>query len=790
MKYTVTIFKNITATATGFHRDVDFIFDRIRRGNSKALLDQVQTAESKAERNELKKGLPSICFSGTFKNRSINGLIRHSGLMCLDFDGFPNDDIAKTWRDTLTGWEYTFALFTSPSGFGLKVIVRIPPEPEHHKAYFDAIADHFDCEYFDRGTSDVSRVCYESYDPDIYCNKESTIWTERAEPDEEHLGNDEVEIRVVSESRIISNLDKWFQNKYGRSIGSRNNNLYRFANALNSFGVPEVESERHLLQYAENSGKDSFTDKEVRALVKSAYKKRDRHGTRFFEDHNAKATIEKMVRSGAKMEDIAKAVPQIKGNEEAAITTVKDTMAVTDFWTYSDSGKVQLSPHKYKFFLEQNQFFKFFPDGANGYVFVQIDSNLLADTAAPKIKDFVLGYLQDRTDLGYAPFDFMANQTRLFKDDYLSMLDTARVTLKADTEDRCYLYFRNCAVEVSAEDVKQIDYIDLDGYVWKRHVNDRDFNGLTDGDDYGMFHRFVDLIAGRDQHRFNSLLSVAGYLLHSYKTSANNKAIIFNDEAISENPNGGSGKGLFCRAIGAMKRSCTLDGKQFSFEKSFPYQTVSADTQVLIFDDVRKNFPFEQLFSLITEGITLEKKNKDAIYIPVAKSPKIVINTNYTIGGVGGSFDRRKFEVELSSYFGAHRTPYQEFGRMLFDEWDEKEWQRFDSFMIAAVQFYLKNGLVAHEFNNLEKRKFIKETGSEFNEWANDETLPRGIRIDKSEAYESFVKEYPDFSKLSRKRFAQWIEAYAANLGLPVTSGKSMSLRWILIGTDKHEMSF
>lgn len=791
MKHTVTIFKNITATATGFHRGVEFVFDRIRRGNSLDLLNQIRFEPEKGKRNELKKGLPSICFSGTFKNRSVNGLIAHSGLICLDFDGFPDADTAKTWRDTLMGWEHTFALFTSPSGDGLKLIVKIPPEPENHKAYFDAIKDHFACEYFDESTSDVSRVCYESYDADLYYNPESAPWTDRAEPDEEGLGDDEVEIRVVSESRIISNLDKWFQNKYGKGgKGNRNNNLYRFANALNSFGVPEVEAERHLLQFAEPGGKEPFTQTEIKALVKSAYKKRDRHATRFFEDHIAKSTIEKMVRAGKKEDEIAVAVPHIKDNIEAAIASVKDTMSVTDFWTYNEKGKVQLSPHRYKYFLEQSQFFKFFPDGANGYVFVQIDSNLLADTSAPKIKDYVLGYLQSRTDIGYSPFDFMANQTRLFKDDYLSMLDTARVTLKSDTEDKCYLYFRNCAVEITRDDVKQVDYIDLDGYVWKRHVNDRDFQGIVEDGDFGMFHRFVDLIAGRDQRRFNSLMSVAGYLLHSYKTSANNKAIIFNDEAISENPNGGSGKGLFNRAIGYMKRTCTLDGKQFSFEKSFPYQTVSADTQVLVFDDVRKNFPFEQLFSLITEGITLEKKNKDAIYIPVAKSPKIVINTNYTIGGVGGSFDRRKFEVELSSYFGAHRTPFDEFGKMLFDDWDSEEWRRFDSFMIAAVQFYLTNGLVAHQFNNLDVRKFIKETSNEFNEWANDENLPKGMRIDKAEAYDHFVSEYPDFSKLSRKRFAQWIEAYGNKLGERVTSGKSMNTRWIQIGEDRNQMEF
>jgi len=437
-----------------------------------------------------------------------------------------------------------------------------------------------------------------------------------------------------------------------------------------------------------------------------------------------------------------------------------------------------LSPHKYKFFLEQNQFCKFFPEGSSAYLFVRINSNLLEDTAAAYMKDFVLSYLLERSDIGFAPYDFMANQTRLFKDDYLSMLETAEVKLKKDTEDTCYLYFQNCAVQVGRDTVTTIDYLDLDGFVWKKHVIDREFKGV--GSDGGMFEKFLRLAAGRDEKRFNSLRSVAGYLLHSYKTSANNKAIIMNDELISENPNGGSGKGMFCNAIGRMKRTATLDGKQFSFEKSFPYQTVGADTQVLVFDDVRKNFAFEQLFSLITEGITLEKKNKDAIHIPVSRSPKLVITTNYTIGGIGGSFERRKFEVEFSSYFGAHRTPFDEFGCMLFDDWKADEWARFDSFMIGCVQYYLTNGLVAHESVNLDLRKFIKETCSEFVEWATLDNLPLRQRLDKGAMFTAFVSEYKDYERtLSQKKFTQWMDIYGKKNGYNVTQGKSGALRWI-----------
>src|SRR5699024_7206672 len=126
-------------------------------------------------------------------------------------------------------------------------------------------------------------------------------------------------------------------------------------------------------------------------------------------------------------------------------------------------------------------------------------------------------------------------------------------------------------------------------------------------------------------------------------------------------------------SIAMMKNVSKLDAKRFDFNSQFAYQTVETDTQVLVFDDAKKNFNFENLFSLITEGITLEYKGRDAIKLSVEDSPKILISTNYTIKSEGGSFKRRMFEVELSSYFNSNYTPQDEFGCMLFDEWDEAE---------------------------------------------------------------------------------------------------------------------
>ena len=159
-------------------------------------------------------------------------------------------------------------------------------------------------------------------------------------------------------------------------------------------------------------------------------------------------------------------------------------------------------------------------------------------------------------------------------------------------------------------------------------------------------------------------------------------------------------------------------------------------TQILCFDDVKKYFDFERLFSVVTEGLTLEKKNKDAIKIPFSKSPKIAITTNYAIKGAGNSFARRKWELELYQHYSKSFTPQDEFGRLFFGDWDDDEWCLFDNYMINCLQMFLREGLIESEFVNLKIRQLSAETSHDFIEWCgllkgsspNDKLVP-DIRI-------------------------------------------------------------
>ena len=154
------------------------------------------------------------------------------------------------------------------------------------------------------------------------------------------------------------------------------------------------------------------------------------------------------------------------------------------------------------------------------------------------------------------------------------------------------MYYRNCAVKVTSKSIEIIDYLDLGGYVWKDHVIDRNFRHCDATE--CEYRTFVHNICGQEDGRSASMESTIGYLLHGYKALAYCPAVILNDEVISDNPEGGTGKGIFMNALNKMKKLVVIDGKSFTFERSFAYQLVSADTQILCFDDVKKAFDFER----------------------------------------------------------------------------------------------------------------------------------------------------------------------------------------------------
>jgi BT4734-like, N-terminal domain len=104
-------------------------------------IDQIRAAQSKDEATTLKKELLGVfMLSGVFTGRAKDKFVAHSGCLCIDCDGV-SDPVAL--RDKLARDRHTYFACLSPSGKGVKALVRIHPSAERHLASFVAAQRYF-----------------------------------------------------------------------------------------------------------------------------------------------------------------------------------------------------------------------------------------------------------------------------------------------------------------------------------------------------------------------------------------------------------------------------------------------------------------------------------------------------------------------------------------------------------------------------------------------------------------------------------------------------------------------
>ncbi|WP_460911689.1 DUF3987 domain-containing protein [Spirosoma areae] len=129
--------------------------------------------------------------AGVFKGgKTAAHLERLSGLICMDIDGLTAEQVMALIEKLRTD-ELTYACFISPSGNGVKWIVKINIQhADEYKAFFRQLSDYLhDCykltrrEDVAKGTKpqidasgkNVDRLCFLPHDPNVYYNPDSEI---------------------------------------------------------------------------------------------------------------------------------------------------------------------------------------------------------------------------------------------------------------------------------------------------------------------------------------------------------------------------------------------------------------------------------------------------------------------------------------------------------------------------------------------------------------------------------------------------------------------------------------
>jgi hypothetical protein len=149
------------------------IYNVIKGNYYKDRTEKLRVISDVAQTRKYKAANFDYCtFSGTFESRNDKALIKHSGLLCLDFDHLNN---IETLFNRLLQDDYfdTQLLFRSPSGDGLKWIVPIDTNQATHGDFFAAVATYILQTYgvaVDKSGRDISRACFLPHDPQAFIN--------------------------------------------------------------------------------------------------------------------------------------------------------------------------------------------------------------------------------------------------------------------------------------------------------------------------------------------------------------------------------------------------------------------------------------------------------------------------------------------------------------------------------------------------------------------------------------------------------------------------------------------
>jgi len=247
-KMQITLFRSLY-DKTPYYTTPESVFEIIKTGGKqKALIEKIRLEPDKEKRDELKKKLGVICFSGKFSERKNSALKQYSRLICLDFD---KTDL--TTKLDLCEDAHCWAVWRSPSGNGYKALIQVSSDDHagHVKALFKERPNA------DTSTKDVCRATFTSFDPDIYINPSPTVY-------------DKLVQDVYTDEQKYEKLKKWLENKGEKFVtGNRNTLLAKLSGAMNRFGLDKDFTKNTLIR--DYVGNSDFSHREAVNVVESIY---------------------------------------------------------------------------------------------------------------------------------------------------------------------------------------------------------------------------------------------------------------------------------------------------------------------------------------------------------------------------------------------------------------------------------------------------------------------------------------------------------------------------------------
>lgn len=169
----VTRFSGVRSTKPKMVTTLNKVLGEIKNGTYKTEIEACHKDLSKKDK------LPVFTPTGKFNYRSMAGLEKYNGVICLDIDHVENP---KELKESAKSIPWVTSAFITPSSKGLKVIVQTDATPENYKQVELEVSQKFEeITGFarDNRCKDIARIQFVSHDPDLYINEEAEIYNSK-----------------------------------------------------------------------------------------------------------------------------------------------------------------------------------------------------------------------------------------------------------------------------------------------------------------------------------------------------------------------------------------------------------------------------------------------------------------------------------------------------------------------------------------------------------------------------------------------------------------------------------
>lgn len=259
---------------------------KIMTGTAKSILKGIKTGEwreqveavrnllnDSTEQKRAKKNLLAVHWSGTFTSRGKVGLKDYSGIVCVDLDHLdnPSEVIAK-----LSVCPHVICAYVSPRGMGAKVLIDVRgyTGETHHLAYQKACSLVKELtDYEPDNTSDVCRLCFASFDPNLKASWDTTPLPMPTVDELEAIRNAErerpkrnIEFKVTDKTTPYGKkaLEAECQRILEAPDGQRNNTIFKASAAIGELvaggEIAEADATTALEDAATTIGDDYHKD--------------------------------------------------------------------------------------------------------------------------------------------------------------------------------------------------------------------------------------------------------------------------------------------------------------------------------------------------------------------------------------------------------------------------------------------------------------------------------------------------------------------------------------------------